>query len=124
MRLWHYKLIPDLSDQRLLGQHRECCALRGKGWGKPHATVNYVFTHDYSMLYYYHYLVMNEMIKRGYDVNPFWYSIRYRGKLLGYDNSVFTDPKCLLTYPEHDDNYYNECVENIRKKELIKNGIS
>jgi uncharacterized protein (TIGR02328 family) len=31
MRLWHYKLIPYLPRQQLLGQHRECCALRGKG---------------------------------------------------------------------------------------------
>lgn len=46
MRLWHEKLIPYLDRQRLLGQHRECAALRGKGWGKKHATVDYAFTHD------------------------------------------------------------------------------
>ena len=107
MRLWHYKLIPNLSKQRLLGQHRECCALRGKGWGKPHATVNYVFTHDYSMLFRYHYLVMNEMINRGYKVNPLWYSPRYRGQLLGLDTSEFTEVKSLEMYPEHNDDYYN-----------------
>ena len=45
MRLWHQALIPHLPRQQLLGQHRECCALRGLGWGKPHATVNYVFDH-------------------------------------------------------------------------------
>ncbi|WP_288618589.1 pyrimidine dimer DNA glycosylase/endonuclease V, partial [uncultured Weissella sp.] len=43
MRLWHESLIPKLPRQQLLGQHRECCALRGGGWGKKHATVNYVF---------------------------------------------------------------------------------
>ena len=31
MRLWHQALIPYLPRQQLLGQHRECCALRGKG---------------------------------------------------------------------------------------------
>ena len=46
MRLWHETLISDLPRQQLLGQHRECCALRGKGWDRPHATVQYVF--DYS----------------------------------------------------------------------------
>ena len=46
MRLWHQDLIPKLPRPQLLGQHRECCALRGNGWGKKHATVNYVF--DYS----------------------------------------------------------------------------
>lgn len=30
MRLWHYKLIPYLPRQQLLGQHRECAALRGR----------------------------------------------------------------------------------------------
>ncbi|MBP2068973.1 uncharacterized protein (TIGR02328 family) [Anaerococcus nagyae] len=30
MRLWHEDLIKDLSRQQLLGQHRECAALRGK----------------------------------------------------------------------------------------------
>ena len=32
MRLWHQALISKLPRQQLLGQHRECCALRGKGW--------------------------------------------------------------------------------------------
>ena len=39
MRLWHEELISKLPRQQLLGQHRECCALRGNGWGKKHATV-------------------------------------------------------------------------------------
>ena len=46
MRLWHQSLIPQLPRAQLLGQHRECAALRGNGWGRPHATVNYVFTHS------------------------------------------------------------------------------
>lgn len=37
MRLWHEELISKLPRQQLLGQHRECCALRGNGWGKKHA---------------------------------------------------------------------------------------
>ena len=44
MRLWHQALIPKLPRPQLLGQHRECCALRGNGWGKKHATVDYVFS--------------------------------------------------------------------------------
>ena len=46
MRLWHEDLIEKLPRQQLLGQHRECCALRGNGWGKPHSTVNYVFNYS------------------------------------------------------------------------------
>lgn len=34
MRLWHEKIIPLLPRNQLLGQHRECCALRGNGWEK------------------------------------------------------------------------------------------
>ena len=39
MRLWHEALISQLPRPQLLGQHRECCALRGNGWGRKHATV-------------------------------------------------------------------------------------
>ena len=45
MRLWHETLISQLPRPQLLGQHRECCALRGNGWGRKHATVDYVFTY-------------------------------------------------------------------------------
>ncbi len=33
MRLWHEEIISKLPRQQLLGQHRECAALRGGGWG-------------------------------------------------------------------------------------------
>lgn len=64
MRLWHQDLLPLLPRQQLLVQHRECCALRGKGWGKPHSVVNYVFEHPLSTLEDYHGLVMREMERR------------------------------------------------------------
>lgn len=82
MRLWHEALIPLLPRQQLLGQHRECCALRGLGWGKPQSTVNYVFKHPYAWLVVYHKKVMNEMEERGYTVDFRWYDANYRGKLL------------------------------------------
>ena len=46
MRLWHQNLINRLPAQQLLGQHRECCALRGNGWGKKHSVVDYVFLYS------------------------------------------------------------------------------
>ncbi|WP_425442062.1 TIGR02328 family protein [Sediminibacillus massiliensis] len=64
----------------MLGQHRECCALRGNGWGKPHSTVNYVFNYPPYKLFQYHLLIMDEMKKRGYNVDPMWYEPTYRGK--------------------------------------------
>ena len=80
MRLWHQTLIPLLPRAQLLGQHRECAALRGAGWGRPHATVNYVFTHSPYKLYLYHALIMDEMEKRGYKPDPLWKDPLYRGK--------------------------------------------
>ena len=85
MRLWHQSLIPLLPRQQLLGLHREICALRGKGWGRKHATVDYVFTHIPERLVAYHYLVMNEMERRGYKPDKIWRDINYRGKDLGVE---------------------------------------
>ena len=62
MRLWHEALLPYLPRQQLLGQHRECCALRGRGWGRRHSVVNYVFTHPKEWLWAYHMRVMKESI--------------------------------------------------------------
>lgn len=72
MRLWHEELIPLLPRKQLLGQHRECCALRGNGWGRKHATVDYVFQHSPYKLYQYHHLILTEMKKRHYLPSPEW----------------------------------------------------
>lgn len=127
MRLWHESLLPYLPRQQLLGQHRECCALRGKGWGKPHSTVNYVFKHIFEKLVAYHFKVIDEMQKRGYDVNELWKDGKYRGKHLGY---ISDDIDCVKIqniymkslvyqesiYPEHNDKYLQECLENLKSK--------
>lgn len=120
MRLWHYKLIKKLPRQQLLGQHRECCALRGKGWGKKHSIVNYVFNYPYIVLYWYHYKIMQEMTRRGYNVNKLWWSNTYRGKIVGEDFSSFTSEKHLIgNYPEHNNNYLKECLDNLKGKGVI-----
>ena len=122
MRLWHEKLIPLLPRQQLLGQHRECCALRGAGWGKPHATVNYVFDHPKEYLYCYHRKVMCEMEKRGYFPNILWYNEHYRGKNTPIDYSISTAVvndllrSNSVIYPEHDDRYMAECINNLATK--------
>ncbi len=53
---------------------------RGNGWGKKHATVNYVFEYSPYRLYAYHCLIMEEMTARGYKVSPEWRELAYRGK--------------------------------------------
>lgn len=118
MRLWHENLIPMLPRQQLLGQHRECCALRGNGWGKAHSTVNYVFDYPPASLYNYHFLVIKEMTVRGYKVTEAWLDPFYRGKQsdpwdeVTFGNTTLQNP----IYPEHDDTYLKECIENISLK--------
>jgi len=119
MRLWPLSILSQLPRQQLLGQHRECCALRGKGWGRKHATVDYVFKHPYAWLYEYHKAVMLEMWKRRFVPSPWWWDIEFRGKGLEYDYSEFTMRKespCATIYPEHDAAYLAECVENLARK--------
>lgn len=121
IRLWHQKLIPYLPRQQLLGQHRECCALRGAGWGRNHSVVNYVFTYTPDLLVAYHFLVMNEMKKRGYKPDETWYNPNYRGKTLG-EQPNWTTPllKQFLTqdriFIEHNDEYLQECLDNLKGK--------
>ena len=123
MRLWHQSLISKLPRQQLLGQHRECCALRGKGWGKKHSTVNYVFKYSPEKLVAYHFMVMFEMKKRGYKPDSVWENCNYRGKILGEDcwcdsasvNVLFKYSYENL-YPEHNEAYLKECLENLLEK--------
>ena len=125
MRLWCQNLIPYLPRQQLLGQHRECAALRGAGWGRPHATVNYVFTHSPAHLIAYHYLIMDEMEKRGYHPDPIWRDSNYRGKVLGYvedeewvcgNTITCVEADGCNIYPEHNEEYLQECLDNLKSK--------
>ena len=127
MRLWHQKLIPYLPRQQLLGQHRECCALRGNGWGKKHSVVDYVFTHSPNRLVAYHHLIMDEMKRRGYNPDPIWRNVCWRGNVLGEhlawanfvkvaDLAIVANDSGAKIYPEHDDIYLRECIENLRGK--------
>ena len=122
MRLWHQELIPKLPRQQLLGQHRECCALRGAGWGRKHATVDYVFTHSPEKLVAYHLLIMEEMENRGYKPNLIWKNPNWRGDKIGEDNWIIgTNYSNLVNinkiiYPEHNDEYLKECIDNLKSK--------
>ena len=130
MRLWHEALIPYLPRQQLLGLHREVCALRGLGWGKPHSVVNYVFDHPYGWLVAYHFNVMEEMEIRGYKVDPLWKRCGYRGKSkekLPLDEARKVHLKVSeiyslqgqtfkYIYPEHNSAYLQECLENLTGK--------
>lgn len=127
MRLWHQSLIPHLPRQQLLGQHRECCALRGNGWGRKHSVVDYVFTHTPDYLVAYHYLIIEEMIKREYKPDKIWNNPNWRGSTLGnQDNwANLKNIEILICqsivaneniYPEHNQEYLQECLDNLKSK--------
>lgn len=121
--MWHQALIPVLPRAQLLGQHRECCALRGNGWGRKHATVDYVFTHPWWWLFNYHMIVMGEMEDRGYRVTPEWWDPCYRGKLSGR-HAASGQARWMLSedsviYPEHDAAYLRECKDNLAEKGVL-----
>lgn len=122
MRLWHQTLISKLPRQQLTGQHRECCALRGNGWNKKHSTVDYVFNYEPNRLYFYHMEIMREMIRRKPDskIDRNWFDDRYRGKNCEYwvyapfVHNYSLD--CDIIYPEHNEEYLQECIENLKNK--------
>jgi uncharacterized protein (TIGR02328 family) len=122
MRLWHEALLKDLPVMQLRGQHRECCALRGKGWGRKHKTVDYVFTHPMEMLVAYHLRLIDELERQNLmEVDPKWKNIHYRGKILGCEQAsdywtaeYYTAPG--LIYPEHNEDYMQECLDNLKGK--------
>ena len=128
MRLWHQQLIPYLDRQRLLGQHRELAALRGKGWGRKHSVVNYVFNHQHELLVAYHYLIMDEMVRRGYNPDRIWSNPNWRGNAIGEENNwadmdmvmgIYDNAKMgHIIYPEHNREYLVECIENLKEKEI------
>lgn len=128
MRLWPQQILSYLDRQRLLSQHRECCALRGKGWGKKHSVVDYVFTHEHELLVAYHRLVMDEMERRGYHPDRTWNDPCWRGKTLGReegwaDADMVEDQYCYAThkdgiiYPEHNDAYLATCIALLKEKD-------
>ena len=125
IRIWHESLLPKLPRQQLLGQHRECCALRGAGWGRKHSVVNYVFEHLPERLIAYHWHIMDEMEHRGYHPDRIWDNPNYRGKTIGIQEGWADEdivdmwhnlPKGSLIYKEHNDEYLKECIENLKAK--------
>ena len=122
MRLWHQDLIHKLPQKQLCGQWRECIALLGNGWGRKHATVDYVFTHSECFLVGYAILVFYEMKARGYNPNPKLIREQLLKRLeedevnkiiiIGKDISK----RGILIYNEHNKDYLIECITNLKNK--------
>lgn len=82
-----------------------------------HSTVNYVFTYPFEYLVQYHQLVMDEMEKRSYQVNPNWRQPGYRGQrtpATEFDSNKAAQSNPI--YAEHHRGYLQECLENLRNK--------
>jgi uncharacterized protein (TIGR02328 family) len=119
MRLWHPDIIKYLPNKQVLGQHRECCALRGLGWGKKHQVVDYVFKHSPNKLYWYHHslILFHMAINRGFTIDDTWRNPFYRGKKSPeWDRNFFDYEKGNVAYNEHDDLYLLENILNLNKK--------
>lgn len=68
------------------------------------------------------------MEKRGYEANSLWRDAEYRGKKLGYISNdidiieaqnIYMESltgKQITIYPEHNDEYLQECLDNLRSK--------
>ncbi|EHN58667.1 TIGR02328 family protein [Oenococcus kitaharae] len=119
MRLWHQDLVPYLPRQQLLGQHRELAALRGNGWGKKHATVDYVFRYSPYKLFQFHYLVIQEMQRRGYHPDQHWLDPCYRGQHCPKYSFLKAVELTKPIYPEHNDDYLASCLNNLQAKGIV-----
>ena len=62
---------------------------------------------------------MEEMEKRGYKPDPLWKDPLYRGKVVtpypAHDIKAADSP----IYPEHNDAYLDECLENLKNKGIV-----
>lgn len=127
MRLWHYKLIPVLPRQQLLGQWRECCAIAKlivTDKTPNHALVNKVTLYPAWMFMSYIFMVQSEMERRGFHIYPpSLFSIN-DNTMLAEEEGYFADDD-LYSYndfafdpfPEwHNDRYLLQCYFNLEEK--------
>ena len=70
---------------------------------------------------------MDEMRRRGYNPDPTWYNVNWRGTSLGEQINWVNEDQVLhmldLTrnhketiYIEHNDSYLKECIDNLKEK--------
>ena len=127
MRLWHYKLIPVLPRQQLLGQWRECCAISKlilQEKQVKHALVRKVTDYPAWMWMVYQFDVEKEMKRRGYSIqNQTLYTIgdnTMRAEEEGYfaDDDSFDFMRYMYDpFPGwHTDRYLIQCYFNLEEK--------
>ena len=64
---------------------------------------------------------MEEMRRRGYEVDTKWFNPKYRGKSCQpWTDKEFFDRKLVgpLIYTEHNKDYLRECLDNLKGKDI------
>ena len=118
MRLWHYKLIPILPNQMLVGQWRELIAIK-RQWEKgrlKHRLVSYVMDYDKSYFYKYFINIAYELEHRNINFN-----INFIKEMQDFCHTNIADIKYKynnqdLIYPEHNNRYLKQCYYNLQEK--------
>lgn len=109
MRLWHKDLIQVLPRQQLLSQWRECCGIASnvctKGSPK-HLLVDKVMDFPVQHFISYTCLVVEEMERRGYNVN--------RSKFEKYWKLEKVVKDVFPTW--HNNRYLRQCFYNLQEK--------
>lgn len=109
LRIWHYKLIPVLPKQQLLGQWRELNSIFKNQ--NRHILINFIYEHEKGELFTYSMLVIEEMNKRKYKVD-----------LTNFDNYFFDEqvdygiPKEYVFEDKMNKEYFTICYYNLLEK--------
>ena len=127
MRLWHYKLIPVLPRQQLLGQWRELCAItKTIAYDKTphHPLVNKIVEYPAWMYYCYITDVEKEFKKRGYRIFEASRYAIYDNSMKAEEEGYFADDD-LYDFNQymndpfpgwHNDRYLMQCYFNLEEK--------
>lgn len=62
---------------------------------------------------------MQEMKHRGYQPDTLWYNPLYRGKSTPAYAKLVETPLTSPIYPEHNQDYWIECEENLKGKGIM-----
>ena len=122
MRLWHYKLIPVLPRQQLLGQWRECCLIAkelAKNGTPNHILVNPVIDYPVAQFVAYSKAVYLEMSGRGWYCNKDLFIEHLFGSDMGSGERVWKTTRLgeYVLFPNwHTDKYLTQCYYNLEEK--------
>lgn len=83
--------------------------------------------HNPARLVAYHWLIIDEMKHRGYNPDTKWEVPKWRGNILEFDTLFIPDDDLVdeyyyyaqkgeMIYPEHNDAYLRECIDNLKSK--------